>query len=126
MTMRTPLGRVRGLGSARSGTHHWYVERLTALAMVPLYIWFVASIVGGVGADYATMQAWLATPGHMLLLMLVIITSFWHAALALGVVIEDYVHHKAKEVASLIAVKFICFFLTVFSVLAVFKIGLGG
>lgn len=126
MTMRSPLGRVRGLGSAKEGTHHWYIERLTALAMVPLYLWFVASIIAGVGTDYATMRAWLATPGNMLVMMLIVLTSFWHAALAIGVVLEDYCHSKPLEVASMIAVKFACFFLAVFSILAIFKIGLGG
>ena len=126
MNLRSPLGRVRGLGSAKEGTDHWYVERLTALALVPLSLWFVASLIVGVGADYARVKAWMAVPGNMAMMVLLVVAIFWHAALALSVVIEDYVHTKPAEVASLIAVRFGCLVLGIFSVVAVLRIGLGG
>ena len=126
MTMRSPLGRVRGLGSAKEGTDHWYAERLTALALVPLSLWFVAAVLGGVGADYATLKAWMSVPGNMTLMILLTIVVFRHAALGLGTVIEDYVDYKPAQVGGLIAVKFGCLFLGLFSVVSVLRIGLGG
>ncbi len=126
MTMRSPLGRVRGLGSAKEGTDHWFTERLTALALVPLSLWFVAIVLGGVGADYTTLKAWMSVPGNMTLMILLIIAFFWHASLALGTVIEDYVHYKPANVGGLIAVKFCCIFLGVFAIVSVLKIGVGG
>jgi succinate dehydrogenase / fumarate reductase membrane anchor subunit len=126
MTMRSPLGRVRGLGSAKEGTDHWYAERLTALALVPLGLWFVAAVLAGVGADYATFKAWMSVPGNMTLMILLIAVVFRHAALGLGTVIEDYVHYKPAQRGGLIAVKFGCILLGTFSVVSVLKIGLGG
>ncbi|OHC76391.1 MAG: succinate dehydrogenase, hydrophobic membrane anchor protein [Rhodospirillales bacterium RIFCSPLOWO2_12_FULL_58_28] len=125
MKMRSALGRVRGHGSARAGTEGWYTERLTALALVPLAVWFVAFMVSGVGADYATFRAWMAMPGNMAMTMLLLIVSLWHGALALSVVIEDYVHNKTIEIAGLIAVKFGALALGVFAVGVILKIGLG-
>ena len=126
MTMRSPLGRVRGLGSAKEGTDHWFFEKLTALALVPLSVWFVAAVLGGIGADYATLKAWMSVPGNMTMMILLIVAFFWHASLALGTVIEDYVHYKPAHLGGLIAVKFVCLFLGVFSIVSVLKIGLGG
>ena len=126
MTMRSPLGRVRGLGSAKEGTDHWFSEKLTALALVPLSVWFVAAVLGGIGADYATLKAWMSVPGNMTMMILLIVACFWHASLALGTVIEDYVHYKPAHLGGLIAVKFVCLFLGVFSIVSVLKIGLGG
>jgi succinate dehydrogenase / fumarate reductase membrane anchor subunit len=126
MTMRSPLGRVRGLGSAKEGTDHWFSEKLTALALVPLSVWFVAAVLGGIGADYATLKAWMSVPGSMTMMILLIVAFFWHASLALGTVIEDYVHYKPAHLGGLIAVKFVCLFLGVFSIVSVLKIGLGG
>lgn len=125
MTMRSPLGRVRGLGSAKEGTDHWFFEKLTALALVPLSVWFVAAVLGGIGADYATLKAWMSEPGNMTMMILLIVACFWHASLALSTVIEDYVHYKPAHLGGLIAVKFVCLFLGVFSIVSVLKIGLG-
>ena len=126
MTMRSPLGRARGHGSGKSGTEHWYTERLTALALVPLTIWFAVSLLSGLGADYASFKAWMAFPGNMTLMILLILVFFWHASLALGTVIDDYVHAKAPHLIGVIAVKFACIFLGVFTTVAVLKVGLGG
>ena len=126
MTMRSPLGRVRGLGSAKEGTDHWFSEKLTALALVPLSVWFVAAVLGGIGADYATLKAWMSVPGNMIMMILLIVACFWHASLALGTVIEDYVHYKPAHLGGLIAVKFVCLFLGISSIVSVLKIGLGG
>ena len=126
MTMRSPLGRVRGLGSAREGTDHWLAERLTALALAPLSLWFVAIVLDGVGADYITLKAWMSEPGNMTLMILLIIAFFWHASLGISTIIEDYVHYKPANVGGLIAVKFCCIFLGVFAIVSVLKVGVGG
>ena len=124
--MRSPLGRVRGLGSAKEGTGTWFAERLTALAMIPLSLWFVVVVISGLGTDYTVMKAWVARPGNLTLMVLLLGFAFWHMALGLIVVIEDYVHNKPVEMAAIIAVKLGSLLLGVFSVVAVLKIGVGG
>jgi succinate dehydrogenase / fumarate reductase membrane anchor subunit len=126
MDMQSPLGRVRGLGSAREGAATWFAERLTALALIPLTVWFVAVMISGLDADYAAMRAWMAGPGNLTLMVLLLGFSFWHMALGLVAVIEDYVHNKPVEMAAVIAVKLGSLLLGVFSVVAVLKIGVGG
>ena len=126
MSMRSPLGRVRGLGSAREGAGHWWAERMTALALIPLTVWFVVSVIMLTGADYATVRAWIASPMAAGLLILLIVVSFHHQALALQTVIEDYVHHEAVKVAALIAVKALAALLGLTGVLAVLTVLFGG
>ncbi len=125
MKMRSALGRVRGHGSAKSGTDSWYAERLTALALAPLSVMFVAFMVAGIGADYDALKAWMSSPGNMAMAIIFIAVTLRHGALALSVVIEDYVHNKVIEIASLIAVKFGSLILGVFAAGAILKIGLG-
>ena len=105
VSMRTPMARVRGLGSAKDGTGHWWAQRLTALALIPLSVWFVASVIAMAGADYAAMQAWVASPVVAGLLILLIVATFYHAYLGLQVVVEDYVHHEGAKFATIIALK---------------------
>jgi succinate dehydrogenase / fumarate reductase membrane anchor subunit len=126
MSMRAPLGRARGLGSAKEGVGQWWAERMTALALVPLTIWFVASIIALTGADYATVREWIASPVVAGLLLLVVVVSFYHGALTLGVVIEDYVHNEAAKFAALIAVRACSVVLGLTGVLAVLTILFGG
>ena len=103
MSLRTPLGKVRGLGAARDGTGHWWAQRVTAIALVPLVIWFMVAMIGLLGADYDTVRAWLGRPLVSVLLLLLLGAVFYHARLGLNVVIEDYVHGKARHLAPLIA-----------------------
>ena len=105
MGLRTSLGRVRGLGTAKEGTGHWWTQRLTSLALIPLGVWFVASVAAHAGADYEAMRAWVGSPVVASLLLLLIVTTFYHSYLGLQVVIEDYVHSEAVKLASLILVK---------------------
>ena len=123
---RTPLGHARGLGSTGRGTEHWYWERLTALALTPLTVWFVIALLSGVGSGLEAMQAWLSVPGNMVLLILLNLFSFWHAQIAIGVVITDYVHHEAAKMAGLITVKFGCIVLAAFATVAIVMTGLQG
>lgn len=126
MSMRSPLGRVRGLGPAGEGIGHWWAQRMTSLALVPLALWFVASLVTLTGADHATAQAWVAAPVPAGLLVLLIVATFYHGALGVQSIIEDYVHHKGAKIAALIAVNTISLLLGLTGVLAVLMVLFGG
>jgi succinate dehydrogenase / fumarate reductase membrane anchor subunit len=124
--MRTTLGRVRGLGSSHDGVGHWWAQRLTAVALAPLVIWFVISALSLMGADYAEFQAWLGTFGNAVLLILLAIALFHHAQLGIQVVIEDYVHAEAPKMIGLIATKFIAAVAGASTVLAIVKVAVSG
>lgn len=125
-SMRTPMGRVRGLGSAKDGVHHWWVQRLTAIALVPLTLWFVVSVAGMAGMDHAAAIAWIGSPPVAVLLVLLVAAVFWHAQLGVQVVIEDYVHGEATKLVALIAVKFAAILLAVAAIFAVLRVAFGG
>lgn len=123
--MRSPTVLVRSRGSARAGVAHWKAQRLTALANVPLVLWFVFSAVGLAGADHAAVAAWLAAPINATLMLLLILSAFHHARLGLQVVVEDYVHHEGYRLAALIAITFAVFLLGGLCVVSVLKVALG-
>ena len=125
MDMRSPLGRARGLGSTKDGVAHWWAQRVTAVALVPLTLWFVVSVVSLVGADYAAYKAWVGMPGNAVLLVLLIVTLFHHTQLGLQVIIEDYVHGEATKVVSLMVMKFTVVLLGASCVLAVLRVSFG-
>ena len=125
MSMRSALGKVRGLGSAKSGTGHWWSQRLSAIALVPLTLWFVFSVALMAGAGRGEIQAWLASPLSASLMVLVVVTTFYHAYLGLQVVIEDYVHSESLKLASLIVIKGLCILLALAGVLSVLSILFG-
>lgn len=125
-SLRSPLGRVRGLGSAKEGAQHWWIQRLTSVALVPLILWLVASLIGLVGADYVTFTAWLRQPLDTILTIGLLGAGFWHLQLGLQVVIEDYVHHEAAKIASIVVVKFATAFLALGGIFSVLKIAFGG
>lgn len=126
MSLRSPLGKVRGLGSAKEGVHHWWAQRLTAVALVPLVIWFVASVCSIAGADYQAVHNWIGSPVVSVLLVLLAIAVFHHAQLGLQVVIEDYVHTEWLKIASIVLVKFAALALGVATVFSIVKIAVGG
>ncbi len=126
MEMRSPLGRVRGLGTTKEGgTGHWWAERMTAIALVPLTIWFVISAISMVGADHATFKEWVGAHGNPVLLILLAIAVYHHGHLALQVIIEDYIHHEVVHFTVLIGVKMVAFFLAVYTIFAVAKLTFG-
>jgi succinate dehydrogenase / fumarate reductase membrane anchor subunit len=125
MSLRSPLARARGLGSAKEGIHHWWSQRLTALALIPLGLWFIYSLVVMTGANYTTVIAWLANPLNAVLMLLFIISLFYHAALGLQVVIEDYTKSEWQKIAFLILVKFIALLAGFSAAIAVLKLYLG-
>lgn len=119
---RSDLSRARGLGSAKEGVQHWWLQRLTALALIPLSLWFVASVVCMAGATRAEMIDWLNSPFSAGLLLLCLLATFWHALLGLQVVIEDYVHGEGAKLVWLLAIKALLWFLAVVSLLSVVKL----
>lgn len=125
-SLRTPLGRVSGLGSAKDGTHHWWMQRLTAIALIPLVVWFVASLLSLIGAERAMLVEWLSNPLAAILLVLFLAAGFYHMKLGMQVVIEDYIHTEWRKVAMLVFNAFACIFLGVASILAVLKLSFGG
>ena len=124
MTLRSPLGAVRGLGSAKDGTHHWWMQRLTALALIPLAIWFVANVVSLSGQDHAAFAAWVKNPVSATLLVVLVAATFHHAQLGLQVVIEDYVHHEGLKLGAIVAVKFASVVLAGIGIVSVLRIAL--
>lgn len=126
MSLRSPLGRARGLGSAKEGVHHWWVQRVTAVALIPLTLWFVVSVILLAGAGHGEIVAWLSSPVSAGLMILLLIATFWHAALGLQVVIEDYVHHEGCKVALLLLAKGLLALLAIVSLLSVVKLMLQG
>jgi len=123
--MRSPLARAIGLGSAKAGVGPWWAERVSAVALVPLTLWFAASIIAHAGSDYATFIAWLGTPLAAILMILLLIALFYHTALGLQVVIEDYVH-SAIKFAAVIAARLGCCALATAGVVAILRIALSG
>ena len=123
--MASPLARVRGLGSAKEGADHWWVQRLTAVALVPLTLWFVYSIMVLAGAGLDEAQTWAADPFNALMLIILVVATFHHAQLGLQVVLEDYIHHELLKIGSLVVMKSTAFAIGLAGVLAVMRIALG-
>jgi len=125
MSMRAPLARVRGHGSAKSGAHHWWAQRLSAIALVPLFLWFVASLAAVASADYATAVSWISSPWNSALLVLLLGATFYHAQLGMQVVFEDYISTHWVLVTSIIVVRFLAILLAAVSIIAVLRTAWG-
>ncbi len=124
--LRTPLGRVRGLGSAKGGTDHWWHQRITALALVPLVLGFVVVMLRLVGRDQAGVKAVFHNPFVTGFGILLLVALFWHLKLGLQVVIEDYVHRDSTKLVTMLAMKVAVVLLGLASILAVLKLAFGG
>jgi succinate dehydrogenase / fumarate reductase membrane anchor subunit len=120
--MRSLLGRARGLGSAREGVEHWWMQRVTALALFPLTLWFVVSLIALTGSDYNAFIAWLKAPFAAILL----IALFHHTALGLQVVVEDYVHSDQAKIPTVVAIRLVCFAPVVAGIFATVRIAFDG
>jgi len=124
--LRSPVARVRGLGSAKSGTHHWWHQRVSAVALILLTIWFAVSLILNAPADQAHVRAWVSSPVTMVMLIMTILFGLWHAALGMQVVIEDYVHHEGAKIGSVLLIKCLAVLLAVAAVVAMFRMAFGG
>jgi len=122
---RSPLGRARGLGSARAGSKHWWAQRLTAIALVPLTLWFIWSMLRLTDASQADVADWLASPVRLALLLALIAATFHHLQLGLQVVIEDYVPQEGVKLAAILAVKALCILLAMICAISALILGLG-
>lgn len=124
-SFRDPMKRALGLGSAKHGVQHFMMQRITALALIVLSIWFMVLVLGLLGSDYLTARLTLAQPFNAVLMIAFVVAVFWHAQLGLQVVIEDYVHTTWLQLTLQIAIKFLCFIAGVAAVLAVLRVALG-
>lgn len=126
MQVRSPLAHARGLGAAKDGTRHWWLQRVSAVALVPLTFWFVVSLVAHAGSGYAATLAWLSSPVAAVLLSIYLAVAFYHSQLGLQVVVEDYVHHEGLKLATIVLLQFVNVVLAVAAIFAVLLIFLGG
>ena len=125
MSMRTPLGKVRGLGSAKSGSEHFWLQRMTAIANIPLVLFFLVTLVVNAGGDHASVSAYLGSPVIAIIMILMILSGVFHMRLGMQVIIEDYVHGEGAKVLSLMANTFFCTAVALACVFAVLKLSLG-
>ena len=122
--MRSQLGRARGLGSAKSGAAHWWAQRLTAVALVPLTLWFVWSALRLVGASHQVLLAWIGAPVPIVLLIALVLASFYHLSLGLQMVIEDYVTAEPARLITLLLTKGVIILLALACLVSILKLGL--
>lgn len=125
MSLRTPLGKVLGRGSAKEGVHHWWMQRLTSVALIPLTVWMVVSLVALPSLDYATVVAWISHGWTPMLLSLFIGVAAWHSRLGVQIIIEDYVHGGTKTL-SLILSSFAHTLVAAAAIFATLRIAFGG
>src|SRR5213082_2661596 len=125
VSLRSPLGKVLGTGSAKQGTHHWWAQRLTSVALVPLSVWFVVSLLSLPSHDHATVVAWMGQSWTALLLVLLVLVGAWHSQLGLRVVVEDYVHGAPARTVTLVLLMFAHVLLAGAGVVAVLRVALG-
>ncbi len=121
--LRSELSRVKGLGASRHAVGHWWLQRVTALALVPLSLWFLSSLITALWSpDVLHIAEWFASPLHTILMTLLVVAAFWHAKLGVQVVIEDYVHGPVKKYTLLLLNSFICWIFAAICILAALKL----
>ena len=125
MSMRTPLSRVRGLGSAKTGTEHWWLQRVTAIANIPLVLFMIGFVVAHLGASRAELVASVHHPITAIILALAFLSVLWHMRLGMQVVIEDYVHTPALKLSAILFNTFFTLILGVAALYAIVTMALG-
>jgi succinate dehydrogenase / fumarate reductase membrane anchor subunit len=125
MSLRSPVGRVLGLGSAGEGVGHWWTQRVTSVALVLLGLWFVFSLVRMPDVSYAIVTAWIASPVNAVLLALLIGTMVYHSMLGVQVVVEDYVSHHGAKIVTILLLNFLHYVLAALGIFAVLRIAFG-
>ncbi len=126
MDYQSPLAKVHGLGSAKSGTHHWWLQRITAVALIPLSFWPIVFLGLSFDASYHETVTWLAAPLNSICMVFWILSVFYHAVLGLQVVIEDYVSSEKWRIITILGTYLIFFFLMLAAIIAVLRIILAG
>jgi succinate dehydrogenase / fumarate reductase membrane anchor subunit len=126
MSLRSPLGLAKGLGSAKEGLHHWWAQRVTAIALVPLTVLFAFQIALLSMSDYKTVIECIGSPWSAALIVSLIVAAFYHAALGMQVIYEDYIGHKAVRIGAIMMTNLLLFLLGAAGVIAVVRIALGG
>ena len=128
MSLRSPLSKAIGLGSAKHGFSHWWWQRISAVALIPLSLWFVYSIVCLIttGASYITVHDWLSSPFNATVMLLFVLSALFHGQTGLQVVIEDYIHTKWVNLTLLLLIKFASVILALMAIISVLKVVLGG
>ena len=126
MSLEHPLAKVLGLGSAKSGVHHWWLQRITAIGLVPLTLWVVWAATSLGGAEHAVVLAWMSNPINAALLMIWVVVMLYHAQLGMQVVVEDYIHAPAAALFLHVVTKFAVAVGITISVLSILRITLGG
>ncbi len=121
---RSMLGRARGTGAARAGRGTWWTQRVTALALIPLSLWFIASMISLESAQRADVAGWLHAPLALALVLALIVATFWHMALGLGEVIEDYVHQEGMKLMLILTVRGVSVLLALLCAVAALRLGL--
>jgi succinate dehydrogenase / fumarate reductase, membrane anchor subunit len=121
---KNPMARARGLGSAQTGLHHWLMQKFTAVTNIILSLWLICSLAQGYASNHAGVEAFLQNPVNAGLLILFLLSSFYHALLGVTVVIEDYVHSEGVKLISLFALKFIMIAGCILSIISVLKLAL--
>jgi succinate dehydrogenase / fumarate reductase, membrane anchor subunit len=122
--MRSPLGRARGLGSAKAGAGHWWMQRITSLALIPLTLWFLCAMVRMIGATREDVVSWMAGPLPIVLMIALVIATFHHLPAGFQVVIEDYVHHDWLRIGSVLLAKGLSVLLALACIVSVLRLGL--
>jgi len=125
MNYRSPLAKVIGLGSAKQGSAHWWWQRLTAVALIPLTIWFVYSVAQLTGPCLDAVYPWISSPVTSTLLITFVIALFYHTQLGIQVVLEDYIHHEGLKILSILTVKALSVILVVLSTVSILQVALG-
>lgn len=125
-SLRTPLAQVKGLGSAKEGTDHFWSQRLTALALVPLVIWLCFAVASLPDMNYVTLREWLTMPFNAIMLIFLMIAGFYHSRLGLQVIIEDYVSTHAGRTVAIVAVTLLAVVFAVIGVFSILRIAFAG
>ena len=122
----TSIGRVRGLGSAHEGPHHWLVQRFTAVGNLVTVVFLIVSLVSLGELDYGSVSGWISEPIPAFMMALLVISTFWHARLGLQVLIEDYVHTPGNKFATLLVLNLLTFAGAAFGLFCIARLAIGG
>lgn len=126
MKFRSPLKNARGLGSANKGLSHWWLQRVSAVALIPLCLWFIYSLLSLFSAPHAVVVSWFGSPKNSSLMLLFVLISLYHGQTGIQVIIEDYIHTKSVSLTLMLLVKGGSLLLAVVAAVSILKVAIGG